>query len=111
MIDGVWLAESKLENPNWTGCLQVFDKVIENNSVGYLHLAAASARGKAIIHDEYRYDPDSAHKILQDIVSKVGALPVIEEEQANVFFGQRNYQKRSIFTSVFSPYGIHHRNK
>lgn len=94
LIDGIWLAESKLENPNWTGCLQVYDKVIDKTIAwGYLHLAAASARGKAIIHDEYQYDPDSAHKILEDIVSKVGALPVIEEEQANVFFGQRNYQK------------------
>ena len=94
LIDGVWLAESKIDNPNWKGCLQIFDKVIEKTiEWGYLHLAATSARGKAIIHDEYLHDPDSAHKILQDIVSKVGALPVIEEEQANVYFGQRNYQE------------------
>ena len=94
LIDGVWLAESKLENPDWTGCLQVFDKVIEKTIAwGYPHLTAATARAKAIIHDEYLHDPDTAHKILQDIVSKVGALPVIEEEQANVYFGQRNYQE------------------
>ena len=94
LIDGVWLAESKLDNPNWTGCLQVFDNVIDKTiEWGYLHLAAASARGKAIIHDEYLHDPDSAHKVLQDIESKVGTLPVIEEEQANVYFGQRNYQE------------------
>ena len=94
LIDGVWLAESKLENPDWTGCLRVFDKAIEKTLAwGYPHLAAASARGKAIIHDEYLHDSDSAHKALQDIVSKVGALPVIEEEQANVYFGQRNYQE------------------
>ena len=54
---------------------------------------AASARAKAIIHDEYLHDPDSAHKVLQGIISKVGTLPVIEEEQANVYFGQRNYQE------------------
>ena len=94
LIDGVWLAESKLENPNWTRCLHVFDKVIEKTMEwGYLHLAAASARGKAIIHDEYLHNPDTAHTVLQDIVSKVGAQPVIEEEQANVYFGQRNYQE------------------
>ncbi len=94
LIDGVWLAESKLDNPNWTGCLQVFDKVIDKTiEWGYLHLAAASARGKAIIHDEYLHNPDTAHTVLQDIVSKVGAQPVIEEEQANVYFGQRNYQE------------------
>ena len=94
LIDGVWLAESKLDNPNWTGCLQVFDKVIDKTiEWGYLHLAAASARGKAIIHDEYLHNPDTAHTVLQDIVSQVGAQPVIEEEQANVYFGQRNYQE------------------
>lgn len=94
LIDGVWLAESKLDNPNWTGCLEVFDKVIDKTVAwGYLHLAAASARGKAIIHDEYLYDPDTAHKVLQDIESEVGRLPVIEEEQANVYFGQRNYRE------------------
>ena len=94
LIDGVWLAELKLENPDWTGCLRVFDKAIEKTFAwGYPHLTAATARGKAIIHDEYLHDPDTAHKVLQDIVSKVGALPVIEEEQGNVYFGQRNYQE------------------
>ena len=94
LIDGVWLAESKLENPDWPGCLRVFDKAIERTIAwGYLHLAAASARGKAIIYDEYLHVPDMAHKVLQDIVSKVGALPVIAEEQAKVYFGQRNYQE------------------
>ena len=94
LIDGVWLAESKREDPNWTRCFQVFDKVIERSLAwNYPHLTAATARAKAIIHDEYLHDPDTAHKILQDIVSKVGALPVIEEEQANVYFGQRNYQE------------------
>ena len=29
LIDRVWLAEENLENPDWTRCLQVFDKVIE----------------------------------------------------------------------------------
>ena len=94
LIDGVWLAESKIDNSNWTECLQVFDKVIDKTIAwGYLHLAAASARGKAIINDEYLCDPDTAHKFLQDIESKVGALPVIQEEQANVYFGQRNYRE------------------
>ena len=94
LIDGVWWAEANLEKPDWTGCLQVFDKAIEKTMAwGYTHLAAASARGKAIIHDEYLCEPDSAHKVLQDIVSKVGALPVIEEEQANVYFRQKRYKE------------------
>ena len=94
LIDGVWLAESKREDPNWTRCFQVFDKVIERSLAWhYPHLAAASARGKAIIHDEYLHDSDAAHKVLQGVISNVGTLPVIEEEQANVYFGQKYYKE------------------
>ena len=94
LIDGVWLSEANLENPDWKRCLQVFDKVIETALAwGYPHLAAASARGKAIIHDEYLQAPDTAHKVLQDIILKVGALPVIEEEQAVIYFNQKHYKE------------------
>ncbi len=92
LIDSVWLAEAKLENPDWTRCLQVFDRVIERSLAwGYPHIAAASARGKAIIHDEYLHAPDTAHKVLQDILSKLEPSPVIEEEQAVIHFHQKHY--------------------
>ena len=92
LIDSVWLAEAKLENPDWTRCFQVFDKVIERAIAwGYPYIAAASARGKAIIHDEYLQTPETAHKVLQDILSRLGPLPVIEEEQALVYLHQRRY--------------------
>ena len=92
LIDSVWLAEAKLENPDWTRCLQVFDKVIERSLAwGYPHIAAASARGKAIIHDEYLHTPDTAHKVLQDILSKLDPSPVIEDEQAVIHFHQKHY--------------------
>ena len=94
LIDSVWLAEAKLENPHWARCLQVFDKVIERTLAwGYPHIAAASARGKAIIHDEYLHAPDTAHKVLQDILSKLDPSPVIEEEQAVIHFHQKHYKK------------------
>lgn len=94
LIDSIWLAETNLENPDWTRCLQVYDKVIETAIAwGYPHIAAASARGKAIIHDEYLNTPDAAHQVLQDILSKVGPLPVIEEEQAVVHFHQKHYKE------------------
>ena len=94
LIDSVWLAEAKLENPNWTRCLQVFDKVIERVIAwGYPHIAAASARGKAIIYDEYLHIPDIACRTLQDILSKLGPLPVIEEERAMVHFRQKHYKE------------------
>ena len=92
LIDSVWLSEAKLENPDWTRCLQVYDKVIERAIAwNYPHIAAASARGKAIIHDEYLHDPDTAHKVLQDILSKLEPSLVIEEEQAVIHFRQKHY--------------------
>ena len=75
LIDGVWWAEANTENPDWRRCLQIFDKAIEKAIAwGYPHLAAASARGKAVIHDEYLHNPDGAHEALQDFVSKVGVF-------------------------------------
>ena len=94
LIDHVWMDEADLENPDWARCLQVYDKVIERTiEWGYPHIASASARGKAIIHEEYLNDPDSAHKVLQDIVTKVGTSPVIEEERATVYFHHKNYKE------------------
>ena len=91
--NGVWLTEEKLEDPNWTRCLEVFDKVIEKTIAwGYPYIAAASARIKAITHDEKLSDPDTAHKVLQDIISKLGTLPTIEEAQAVVYFNQKRYK-------------------
>ena len=94
LISGVWLAEANLENPNWTRCLEVFDKVIEKTIAwDYPHIAAASAKGKAIIHDEYLNNANTAHEVLQDIISRVGSLPVIEEERALVYFHQEHYKE------------------
>ena len=94
LIENIYLQEEKLENPDWTRCLQVYNKVIEKTLAwGYPHIAALSARGKAIIHDEYLEDADSAHKVFQDITLKVGALPVIEEGQAVVYIRHGHYQE------------------
>ena len=91
--NGVWLTEEKLENPNWPRCLEVFDKVTEKTIAwGYPYIAAASARIKAITHDEKLSDPDTAHKFLQDIISKLGPLPTIKEAQAVVYFNQKRYK-------------------
>ena len=94
LIDGVWWMEANLESPNWTKCLQVFDRVIEKTvEWGYPHFAAAGARGKAIIYDEYLYERDTAHKVLQDFVSKAGPSPIIEEEQAVIYLHQERYKE------------------
>ena len=87
LIESIYLQEEKQENPDWTRCLQVYDKVIERSLAwGYPNIAALSARGKAIIHDEYLNDANTAHRVFQDIVLKVGTLPVIEEGQAVCIF-------------------------
>ena len=94
LIDSVWWTEANLEKPGWAICLEVFDKVIEKTLAwGYPHIAALSARGKAIIHDEYLEDADTAHQVLQDISLKIGALPSVEEEQALVYLHQKRYKE------------------
>ena len=107
-IDGVWWSEVNRENPDWQRCLQVFDKVIEKTLAwGYPHLAAASARSKAIIHYENLHNPDAAHKVLQDFVSKVGKLPVIEREQANVYLSQKRYKEAlSIYERILPEWNL-----
>ena len=94
LIDRVWMDEEDLGNSDWTRCLQVYEKVIEKTiEWGYLHITEAAARGKAIIYEEYLQDPDAAHKVLQDIVTKVGTSPVIEDAQATVYFHHKHYQE------------------
>lgn len=94
LVDGIWRAEANLENPDWTRCLQVFDKVIEKTiDWGYPHFAAAAARTKAMIHDEDLQDPDTAHQVLQDFVSIVGPSPIIEEQQAVIYLHQERYNE------------------
>ena len=104
--NGVWLTEEKLENPNWTRCLEVFDKVIEKTIAwGYPYIAAASARIKAITHDEKLNDPDTAHKVLKDIISKLGTLPTIEEAQAVVYFNRKRYKDAlNIYERILSKW-------
>ena len=102
LIDGIWGSEAKLENPDWKRCLHVFDKVIEKTIAwNYPHFAAAAARGKATIYDECLDQPETAHKILQDFVSKAGPSPVIEETQAVIYLHQKRYKEAlSIYERV-----------
>lgn len=94
LIDSVWWTEANLEKPDWARCLEVFDKVIERTIAwDYPYIAAASARGKSIIHDEYLKTHDTAQKILQDISKRIGTLPAIEEAQAVVYFNQKRYKE------------------
>ena len=94
LIGGVWRSEADLENPDWTRCLQVFDKVIEKTIAwGYPDLAAAAARGKATIYDEYLNEPDTAHEVIQNFVSKAGPSPIIEEQQAVIYLHQKRYRE------------------
>ncbi len=102
LIDGIWRSEADLENPDWTRCLQIFDKVIEKTLAwGYPHLAAAAVRGKATIYDEYLNEPDTAHEVIQDFVSKMPPSPIIEEQQAVIYLHQKRYKEAlSIYEGI-----------
>ena len=102
LIDGIWRSEADLENPDWTRCLQVFDKVIEKTIAwGYPHLATAAARGKATIYDEYLNEPDTAHEVIQNFVLKARPSPIIEEQQAVIYLHQKRYKEAlSIYEGI-----------
>lgn len=106
MIEKICLHEEKMENPDWIKCLQVYDKVIEKSLVwGYPHIAALSARGKAIIYDEYLEEVFSAQKVIDDITLRIGALPVIEEQQAVIYFRHGQYQEAlDIYERILSEW-------
>ena len=94
LVDSIWVGESDLEKPNWTRCLQIYDKLIERTIAwGYPHIAATVARRKAIIHNEYLHDPDTAYKVLQDMETIVGVSSVIEEGRAAVYFYHEHYKE------------------
>ena len=94
LIEKIFQQKAKLANPDWIKCLQVYDKIIERSLAwDYPHIAALSARGKAIIYDEYLKDHNTAHQVYKDIILKVGALPVIEEGQAVVYLRHEHYQE------------------
>ena len=94
LIDSVWLSEAKLENPDWTRCLRVYDKAIKKSIAwNYPYIAAAAARGKTIIYDEYLNNSDIAQKTLQDIISKIEPSPALEEAQAVIFSNQKRYRE------------------
>ena len=93
LIEGIYLHEEKQEKPDYSTCLEVYDKVIEKSlKWDYPHIASLAARSKAIIHDEYLEDPNTAHKIYEEFKQNVTTLPVIEEGQAFVYLRQENYQ-------------------
>ena len=109
LIDNIWLSEATLDNPDWTRCLQVYDKVIEKTIVwGYPHIALAAARGKAIIQDEYLHDSDAAQRALQDILSKMDPSPVIEDEQAVIFLHQKRYEEAlNIYERILPEWSLY----
>ena len=92
-IDSVWLAETEREQPDWTGCLSVFDKVIEKSITwGYPSIAWSGSRVKAIILDEHLDDPNRALEDLQAIEKRVGLTPMIEATQAGIYLRRDQYR-------------------
>ena len=108
LVDNVWITEAELDNPDWTRCHQVYDTLIERAIVwGFPHIAFAAARGKAVIQDEYLHNFNSAHKILQDIIVKVGQSPIIEEAQAFLYLRQGHYKEAySIYSRILPSWEL-----
>ena len=91
-IDGVLLAETEREQPDWIRCLSVFDKIIEKSITwGYPSIAWSASRAKAIISDEQLGDPKRALVDLQAIETRIGLTPFIEATEAGIYLRQDKY--------------------
>ena len=92
-IDGVLLAETEREQPDWTRCLSVFDKVIEKSITwGYPSIAWSASRVKAVISDEQLDDPNRALEDLQAIETRVGLTPMIKATQAGIYLRRDQFR-------------------
>ena len=65
IFDPAWIDESKRSDPDWQGCLDLFEKVaMKSAKWGAYVIAAVSYRCMAVIHSEYLGDRKSAFSAL-----------------------------------------------
>lgn len=95
MIDGVWLTESKKDDPDWDNCINVFSeamKFAEQNSNSWL--LAGAARGIIVVYDEYLDDSAMALKTVDEARSLMSnSHPLIDIQEATVHFRSEQYKK------------------
>jgi tetratricopeptide (TPR) repeat protein len=92
-IDRVWLAESDKETPDWTRCLNVFERAFSLACAWHVpELAIAALRGIAVVIDEYVGDHDGALAAITRLAAQGGFdSHIIDDRRASVYFGQGNY--------------------
>lgn len=92
LIDRVWMNEADSIDPDWPGCVRVFQKAIEFAIQWDIpELMSAAARGIAIIYDEYLHDSMQALAVLDEIEKRTGSSVTLREERATVLFDHERY--------------------
>ena len=92
-IDRAWLTESDKTTPDWTRCLDVFERVFSLACAWHVpELSIAALRGIAVVLDEYVGDHDRALSTIARL-AKEGGLDShhINDRRASVYFSQGNY--------------------
>jgi len=95
LVDAVWVEESNRNTPDWEDCIRVLEKCLAfGQRHGITELALASARGIAVVRDEYLDDKTAAITILDRFVPNEG-LPsvVIENAKASVLLHSGKYSE------------------
>jgi tetratricopeptide (TPR) repeat protein len=92
-IDRAWLAESDKTAPDWTRCVNVFERAFSLARAWRVpELAIAALRGIAVVLDEYVGDHDAALAAIARLAVQGGLdSHHINDRRASVYFSQGNY--------------------
>ncbi len=87
-VNEVWLQESKRDKPNWSQCIEVFEKALSYGQKWKCDcLIEVAARALAIVHEEYLNDPLAALKDIENAEKALGGPSVLLQlERATTLF-------------------------
>lgn len=104
LIDRVWMAESKRQEPDWPRCIAVFKKALElARTWRVAMLVSAAARGSAIVFEEYMNDASQAISVLDSVTDEIGSTPVLVDERATILFHLERYEESLALWEALLP--------
>ena len=91
----VWFNEAQTASPNWTRCIELFERAVRlGGSWGVESLVAAACHALAVIHDEYLDDPQTALSALAKGTAQLGpGYPVLENARAMILYRKGQYKE------------------
>jgi len=103
LVNSVWLGELKSESPDWSKCLEVFEKAFRYAVVWEVEpLLISAANAKAIILDEYLDKKSQALKYVQEVMGKIDSFSkTLNDRKATILLNQgRFFEALEIWRSL-----------